>query len=76
MPSTITPPEIDRHRISDGNNGHRPPTDKRTGGNGEGDGDNWNNRPRGHRGPAHYSNSGKEFLPQWSATNTFNTEAE
>jgi cytochrome c oxidase subunit III len=38
MPSTITPPEIDRHRISDGNNGHRPPTDKRTGGNGEGDG--------------------------------------
>ena len=51
MPSTITPPEIDRHRISDGNNGHRPPTDKRTGGNGEGDGDNWNNRPRGHRGP-------------------------
>jgi cytochrome c oxidase subunit 3 len=49
MPSTITPPEIDRHRISDGNNGHRPPTDKRTGG--EGDGDNWNNRPRGHRGP-------------------------
>jgi len=49
MPSTITPPEIDRHRISDGNNGSRPPTDKRTGGNGEGDGDNWNNRPRGHR---------------------------
>ena len=51
MPYTITPPEIDRHRISDGNNGHRPPTDKRTGGNGEGDGDNWNNQPRGHRGP-------------------------
>ena len=51
MPSTITPPEIDRHRVSDGNNGHRPPTDKRTGGNGEGDGDNWNNRARGHRGP-------------------------
>ena len=51
MPSTITPPEIDRHRISDGNNGSRPPTDKRTGGNGEGDGENWNNRPRGHRGP-------------------------
>ena len=51
MPFTITPPEIDRHRISDGNNGHRPPTDKLTGGNGEGDGDNWNNRARGHRGP-------------------------
>ncbi|MGA8941087.1 MAG: cytochrome c oxidase subunit 3 [Acidobacteriaceae bacterium] len=51
MPFTITPPEIDRHRISDGNNGQRPPTDKRTGGNGEGDGENWNNRPRGHRGP-------------------------
>lgn len=51
MPTTITPPEIDRHRISDGNNGHRPPTDKRTGGNGDGDGDNWSNRPRGHRGP-------------------------
>lgn len=51
MPFTITPPEIDRHRISDGNNGHRPPTDKLTGGNGEGEGDNWNNRARGHRGP-------------------------
>ncbi len=51
MPTTITPPEIDRHRISDGNNGHRPPTDKRTGGNGDGDGDNWSNRARGHRGP-------------------------
>lgn len=51
MPTTITPPEVDRHRISDGNNGHRPPTDKRTGGNGDGDGDNWSNRPRGHRGP-------------------------
>src|SRR5665213_900241 len=52
MPSTFTPPEIDRHHhTSDGNNGHRPPTDKRTGGNGEGDGDNFNNRPQGHRGP-------------------------
>jgi cytochrome c oxidase subunit 3 len=52
MPPTITPPEIDRHHhVSDGNNGHRPPTNKRTGGNGEGDGDNFNNRPQGHRGP-------------------------
>jgi cytochrome c oxidase subunit III len=47
MPTTLTPPEIDRHHhISDGNNGHRPPTDKRTGGNGEGDGDNWDGRSR------------------------------
>ena len=52
MPTTFTPPEIDRHRhISDGNNGQRPPDDKRTGGNGDGDGDNWNEQPRGHRGP-------------------------
>jgi cytochrome c oxidase subunit III len=52
MPTTFTPPEIDRHHnISDGNNGQRPPTDKRTGGNGEGDGDNFNSRPAGHRGP-------------------------
>jgi cytochrome c oxidase subunit 3 len=52
MPTTFTPPEIDRHHhISDGNNGQRPPTNKRTGGNGEGDGDNFNSRPQGHRGP-------------------------
>jgi cytochrome c oxidase subunit 3 len=52
MPTTFTPPEIDRHHnISDGNNGQRPPNDKRTGGNGEGDGDNFSNRPAGHRGP-------------------------
>lgn len=52
MPSTLTPPEIDRHHhISDGNHGQKPPTDKRTGGNGEGDGDNFNNRSQGHRGP-------------------------
>jgi cytochrome c oxidase subunit 1 len=29
-----------------------------------------------YRGPSHYSDSGKEFLPQWSAATTFNTEAE
>ena len=29
-----------------------------------------------YRGPSHYTDSGKEFLPQWSAANTFNTEAE
>jgi cytochrome c oxidase subunit III len=52
MPTTITPPEIDRrHHTTDGDNGsgRKPPTDKRTGGNG--DGDNWNERPQGRRGP-------------------------
>lgn len=65
MPTVVTPPEIDRTRdrsldghdgghdghIGEGNdgNGRRPPTDKRTGGNG--DGDNWNDRPQGSRGP-------------------------
>jgi len=52
MPTILTPPEIDRrHHTTDGDNGsgRRPPTDKRTGGNG--DGDNWNNRPQGRRGP-------------------------
>ena len=55
MPPTLTPPGIDtprdrRPRATDGDNGgRRPPTDKRTGGNG--DGDNWNDRPQGHRGP-------------------------
>jgi cytochrome c oxidase subunit 1 len=29
-----------------------------------------------YRSPAHYSNSGKEFLPQWNSVNAFNTEAE
>jgi cytochrome c oxidase subunit I len=29
-----------------------------------------------YRGPSHYSDSGKEFLPQWSAANTSNIEAE
>jgi cytochrome c oxidase subunit 1 len=29
-----------------------------------------------YRGPSHYSDSGKEFLPQWSAASTFNIEAE
>jgi cytochrome c oxidase subunit III len=51
---TITPPEID-HRLppdiyeGDNGSGRRPPTDKRTGGNG--DGENWSNRPQGRRGP-------------------------
>jgi len=52
MPTTLTPPEIERRpHTTDGDNGsgRRPPTDKRTGGNG--DGDNWNNRPQGRRGP-------------------------
>jgi len=62
MPATLTPPELDRrpdrlhdrdhdHHLGEGDNGNgrRPPTDKRTGGNGEGD--NWSDRPHGHRGP-------------------------
>jgi len=58
MPSTLTPPpgsrvrENDRDRrddFGDHGNGRRPPTDKRTGGNGEGD--NFNNRPSGSRQP-------------------------
>jgi cytochrome c oxidase subunit 3 len=59
MPTILTPPGIDRkpdrHRdINDGDigSGRRPPNppiDKRTGGNG--DGDNWNSRPQGRRGP-------------------------
>lgn len=53
MPATLTPPEIDRrHRDTyegDNGSGRRPPTNKRTGGNG--DGDNWSDRPQGRRGP-------------------------
>jgi cytochrome c oxidase subunit 3 len=56
MPSILTPPDITRkpdrrHDIGEGDNGsgRRPPTDKRTGGNG--DGDNWNNHPQRRRGP-------------------------
>jgi cytochrome c oxidase subunit 3 len=55
---TLTPPEIDRRRndTSDGDIGSggkppRIPTDKRTGGNGDGDGENWSSRPQGSRGP-------------------------
>jgi len=55
MPPILTPPEIEprkrREEIREGDNGNgrRPPIDKRTGGNGEGD--NWNDRPQGQRGP-------------------------
>lgn len=57
MPTTFTPPRIGPHRKDPGHNlgegdhgpGRRPPPDKRTGGNG--DGDNWNDRPVGSRGP-------------------------
>jgi cytochrome c oxidase subunit 3 len=56
MPTLITPPHTERkperrHDIGEGDNGsgRRPPTDKRTGGNG--DGDNWNNHPQRRRGP-------------------------
>src|SRR5580698_4560664 len=54
MPATITPNKTDqerKRRLEDHDNGsgRRPPTDKRTGGGG--DGDNWNDRSHGHRGP-------------------------
>ena len=54
MPATFTPPVIDpRDKLGEGDNGtgRRPPIDKRTGGNGDGDGDNWSDRPAGSRGP-------------------------
>ena len=57
MPTILTPPGIHRPRRpgpndlgeGDSGSGRRPPTDKRTGGNG--DGDNWSDRPQGRRGP-------------------------
>ena len=57
MAPTITPIDADRERKRRGEDydhgsGRRPPNDKndkRTGGGGEGD--NWNNRPTGRRGP-------------------------
>jgi cytochrome c oxidase subunit 3 len=59
MPTILTPPGIDtprerRSEVHDGDIGSgrrppNPPADKRTGGNG--DGDNWNERPQGRRGP-------------------------
>ena len=56
MPATITPIGTERERerkrrVDDHDNGsgRRPPTDKRTGGGG--DGDNWKDRPQGRRGP-------------------------
>jgi cytochrome c oxidase subunit 3 len=54
MPATITPNKTDqerKRRVEDHDNGsgRRPPTDKRTGGGG--DGDNWNERSSGRRGP-------------------------
>ncbi len=54
MPATITPNKSDldrKRRLEDHDNGsgRRPPTDKRTGGGG--DGDNWNERSHGRRGP-------------------------
>lgn len=52
---TLTPPEIRRRPDdhlgeNDNGSGRRPPTDKRTGGNGEGGGDNWGDSSR-RRGP-------------------------
>jgi cytochrome c oxidase subunit 3 len=57
MPTILTPPGIHKprrpgpHDLGEGDSGsgRRPPTDKRTGGNG--DGDNWSDRPQGRRGP-------------------------
>jgi cytochrome c oxidase subunit III len=54
MPATITPNKTEqerKRRLEDHDNGsgRRPPTDKRTGGGG--DGDNWNDRSHGRRGP-------------------------
>ncbi len=58
MPSVLTPPEVRRPERplepndNDNGSGRRPPPpprDKRTGGNGEGD--NWGDRPQGRRGP-------------------------
>ncbi len=57
MPTILTPPGVHRprrpgpHDLGEGDSGsgRRPPTDKRTGGNG--DGDNWSDRPQGRRGP-------------------------
>lgn len=57
MPTTLIPPGIQPRRPgphdhlgeNDNGNGRRPPNDKRTGGNG--DGDNWHDRPQGRRGP-------------------------
>jgi cytochrome c oxidase subunit 3 len=60
MPTIFTPPQVDPRRKPDHSRdpgegdhgaGRRPPTDKRTGGNGDGDGDNWDDRPVGARGP-------------------------
>jgi len=56
MPATLTPPGIDRNRdrhdqdhTGDIGNGRRPPTDKRTGGNGDGEG--WDGHPSKRRSP-------------------------
>jgi cytochrome c oxidase subunit III len=49
MPTILTPHDTERrNRIEDHGAGRRPPTDKRTGGGGSGDNDNWgkNHEPR------------------------------
>ena len=61
MPTIFTPPQVDPRRRPDRSgepgdgdhgSGRRPPIDKRTGGNDNGDGDeNWNDKPVGSRGP-------------------------
>ncbi|HEY4357602.1 MAG TPA: cytochrome c oxidase subunit 3 [Acidobacteriaceae bacterium] len=64
MPTTTTPPELDRRHddLYEGDNGsgRRPPNDKRTGGNG--DGDNWNDQPQGRRGPRERLNRARAGL--------------
>jgi cytochrome c oxidase subunit 3 len=51
----LTPPATERrHRPpheGDNGSGRRPPTDKRTGGNGDGDNDNWDARSNSRRSP-------------------------
>lgn len=51
MPATFTPQKtIDIEKKNPGTGG-RPPLDRRPTGGGGGDGDNWDNRPHGRRGP-------------------------
>jgi cytochrome c oxidase subunit 3 len=49
MPATITPSPVEVEKKHTGGSG-RPPTDRKPTGGG-GDGDNWNDRPAGKRGP-------------------------
>ena len=50
MPATFTPSKIEVEKRHAGG-GARPPADRKPTGGGGGDGDNWNDRRAGHRGP-------------------------